>query len=694
MTLTMSLICIVLVCSCKNQDFDWETAHNENQESLFQNLFSSIFGSVDPNQNWDFTKGTKLSATRAGEDYSPTVPTDWYYVEKSTLDWMNDQLKEGKNNTDLGSSFVMILPEAGFKITPIYQGQAGLIWKLFMVVDGDAENPIEVWSKSQDIEYQDGNGCEVCHGEGYTACSNCHGYGKEECETCHGDKVTHSTQLVDCETCNGTGQTTINCTTCNHWWHAGELQCTKCNGSGYTSWYPSMVTCDKCNGTGWMTCTTCNGTTVISSTCATCNGAKKVEKDVQITCTTCNGTGLSDEDCHVCGGDGGKNTCSVCGGSGASSSGTWKNVSERNSQEYLKCTIDATAVRAKSRVWGNEEETPLPAFKEVYFYLQIVGGNYEGNGNSYPGYAEYNRKQSSINNQMRLLTCPRPSNVPESHEVAIIGCEDANLSNSDWDYNDVVFLIEGLPKIPSEVIIEEDEYSVEEKVEKRYMVEDMGYLDHSSTDESLCLTDIDFNDIVVDFTRTCTAKHKLTIENGVVISDVVTRTDPVTSAKIRALGGTWDFALYVGNNKVFQKSDDLSQAKYAYAGKNHPVTLNEEYPFFKKYNASSFNAGTIYNTGYGSDQRGDGGIYDTSNYLASFDVDGWDPENNNIVFVLVDEDLVNWNLADTYGSSTADGKNVYKVSFPDTGACPKIVAFDVTKDWQRERVHVTKDWFK
>ena len=119
----------------------------------------------------------------------------------------------------------------------------------------------------------------------------------------------------------------------------------------------------------------------------------------------------------------------------------------------------------------------------------------------------------------------------------IIGCEDANLVGSDWDMNDVVFLIYGDPKIPQPIEIIDEE--IKEVKSKRYMIEDLG-----STD------DFDFNDIVVDVTQEIV--KKLTTENGELVStEEISRTQKAT---LRHLGGTIPFRLKIGD-KVFDEME-------------------------------------------------------------------------------------------------------------------------------------------
>lgn len=210
-----------------------------------------------------------------------------------------------------------------------------------------------------------------------------------------------------------------------------------------------------------------------------------------------------------------------------SSDENWKNVKDLGVGTQQN-TIDKAAVRAKEYTYDFSDR----AGELMYFYLLITK---EADGGAY---AKKGTKQSSLKNMMLALTdCPRPSNIDEENEVMIIGCEDANLVGSDWDMNDVVFLIYGDPKIPQPIEIIDEE--IKEVKSKRYMIEDLG-----STD------DFDFNDIVVDVTQEIV--KKLTTENGELVStEEISRTQKAT---LRHLGGTIPFRLKIGD-KVFDEME-------------------------------------------------------------------------------------------------------------------------------------------
>jgi hypothetical protein len=144
---------------------------------------------------------------------------------------------------------------------------------------------------------------------------------------------------------------------------------------------------------------------------------------------------------------------------------------------------------------------------------------------------------------------------------------------------------------------------------KRYMVEEPG-----STN------DFDFNDIVFD-----------------VIQDE----DGSQTAIIRAMGGTLDFTLTIGNT-TWQKSVDGSALGYV--------------------------TNTMYNTTSPK----------WNSALAQFKVTGWNPNSNNISVTMV----------------TKESKDaVMTIPFPKTGETPMIIAVKPFVDWQPERTPLPENWW-
>ena len=208
----------------------------------------------------------------------------------------------------------------------------------------------------------------------------------------------------------------------------------------------------------------------------------------------------------------------------------------------------------------------------------------------------------------------------------ILKSDSKNAENTDNDYNDVVLAVVGNPDIPQEKIISNDEYEVKTCRAKRYMIEDLG-----------SVGDFDFNDVVVDVEENVITKHKVTYENGEKKSDeIVNTTTEPTKAVIRAMGGTIDFELIIGETH-WTKS------------------------------GNGFNPGTMYNTQ---------GTIDYDKVLAEFEVAGWSAAANNV-------------------SIKVNGKNgeVYNITFPKAGTAPMIIAVDPTQKWMPEKESVPSTWF-
>ena len=405
-TVMMALVATTMVACSNNQDvFDGGAIEKTAKQSYAEN-FAKKYPNVDMNQNWDFSSkqsdyriasGNKAH-TRAGEGGITTG--SWYEVDNNTLAWMHEQLVEGQDNRKLGNPFYMTVPGNDFTIIPIYQGQAGAMWNLHVVVDGV---DYLVWEKSNseiqkgDIQIKDGD--------------------SDEWHNLHG------------------------------------------GGQSWETWNSLYNT----------------------------DGSDKWLAD--------------------------------------------------GSQNLV------TAVRSIPYTFHD-----FPVGAEMYFYLDVtVSGSGDWDGK----YHEINNvgaHESSLKGQMLALqNVPRPANIADDNEVMIIGCEDADLKDSDWDCNDVVFLVYG-KTVPKPIMIEEGD-EIEEVKTVRYMIEDLG-----STD------DFDFNDIVVDVTEIRTISPTYT--NGVVTA--WNEKGKRQEAVIRHLGGTLPFVLKIGNKEyaaggqdTFQTSPDL-----------------------------------------------------------------------------------------------------------------------------------------
>ncbi len=147
-------------------------------------------------------------------------------------------------------------------------------------------------------------------------------------------------------------------------------------------------------------------------------------------------------------------------------------------------------------------------------------------------------------------------------------------------------------------------------ITKRYFVEDLGSKD-----------DFDFNDIVFDVSQDAAGKQKCII---------------------RAMGGTLDFTLNIGQTS-WTKSEDGVAKGYAVE--------------------------TMYNTK---------ATPEWDKNLAEFNVTGWNPENNNISVSV---------------KSNVSSDVIIKIPFPKTGEVPMIVAVKEFVNWQLERDPLPQNWW-
>ena len=264
----------------------------------------------------------------------------------------------------------------------------------------------------------------------------------------------------------------------------------------------------------------------------------------------------------------------------------------------------------------------------IYCYTKAAGNDAYGKAFPSPagttnGRAIYVDIDEGIRPEIEGVT------LKENAVIKYIGIEDISAGaplTGDNDFNDLVLAVIGNPDVPQEKIIEEDQYEVKTCVPKRYMIEDLG-----------SIGDFDFNDIVVDVEDYTVETHKVTYENGIIKTDeVISTASAPTKAVIRALGGTIDFELQIGDTK-WKKSES-----------DYVVT-------------------TMYNTQ---------GTIDYDKVLAEFEVTGWNASDNNISVTV-----------------TEKSGNVVNIKFPKKGTAPMIIAVDPTQKWMNERQSVPDTWF-
>lgn len=133
------------ITACSNNELFDQAAIEKDIKAAYTENFTKKYPDVKAlmslaqtellNQSWDYScksfnyglpdDGNNKVRTRAGEnDYSFG---DWYYVEKSAIDYMHQELPEGVDNRSKGHPFYMTVASENFTIVHIYQGIASTL---------------------------------------------------------------------------------------------------------------------------------------------------------------------------------------------------------------------------------------------------------------------------------------------------------------------------------------------------------------------------------------------------------------------------------------------------------------------------------------------------------------------------------------------------------------------------------------
>ena len=295
----------------------------------------------------------------------------------------------------------------------------------------------------------------------------------------------------------------------------------------------------------------------------------------------------------------------------------------------------------------------LPQGASMYYYLK--SWNSVSAYNNDADKTHYN-KQTSLNQMMISLNataggCPVPADVPAGYNVTIIGCEDNDKTNSDHDFEDLVFLSYGLP--PS--VDPEEYYSY---ITKRYMLEDLG-----STD------DFDFNDIVVDVTQESKTTITYKLVNGVKTKDtgeyhMKKRIPAVMTAVLLAVST----AACGGSGTAETGSTGQAPSETAAYYTDQIITPSE----FASYDEFSLGEmrivdGSVRAYGYAYDED-----YNLTSFLCSFQPDGsdfrlqeLDTGDNSIDYTAIDAD---GNFYMVLSSYSGQGEEEEDASWADTAA--------------------------
>lgn len=324
----------------------------------------------------------------------------------------------------------------------------------------------------------------------------------------------------------------------------------------------------------------------------------------------------------------------------------WKKGQELEQMETS--TSNWTACGPTDKIADNAYAVRSPQFsfsvpknRNYYFYL-LTWDTYDKFTSNKPHMSAI---PSSLNSHMLSLEgFSKPSFVPEGNEAMIIGCED-KLKSSDNDFEDLVFMMY------SEELPETNFKEIEVRKTKRYLIEDLGSID-----------DFDFNDIVADMSIVW--KEKVTLKydaNGGWVEDESIEHQEIPGSRhqeaiVRALGGTINIRLLVGNTEIWQKEG------------NYPIT-------------------NMLNTGWGGTEINYNAVYAK---ISNKNADGqdlwtWIPDENNISVIVEYPE-----------GGTNNSFGVQIISFQkEEGKVPVIIAVDPTinEGWRSERDPIDPSWW-
>ena len=727
--------------SCRDNDFDWNEHYNQDVEHAYAEFIESVFGEIGPDFSWDLS--TSYGTRAAGDPtYVFNKQASPYTIEKNTtLAWMQAHLPEKSfhkeacswglcvednytvpgqgqnyrnghrhNNRAEGETFTMEVPSTPFTITPIYQGES-LCWNFHVVFldqnTGSTLQDVKLFEKTGINPATGSNLGLLWHEKHHVICNTCASTGKIQYPEDNYSIVSianNNNEILDWYVGGNPGIRA----------NAGCKYYKEQDGNKiylYTVYenkrHYLAINVQQGGSTRLVNVDSRNNASEVNYIddfhkllkigdyfVGNDNGYLKFERTSDNTRIDQLRNDNSWRWDFV-----NWSTCPSCKGAWCESAHSTTNCPGLTTLPKFADAANATDMAAYPVEFIPGENCPVGAI--MIFYLEntcapkTTGNNtpscldhqgHVGNANHWrcsvdPGHG----KLWSTTNMIALkcdkpTTCPVPASATGKSsadmEVVMIGCEDCdvvgstdqNMVNCDWDYNDLVLLVAGenAPKI------------IPTEIKKRYMVEDLGY---GTQAQSINHSDIDFNDIVIDFERTTTINPAF--NRGTLTNLNKTNTDKVI---VRALGGTLDFEMYAGDTKIFQKNQ-------------WTTGLNSSYRVFNTSTISSIDAHIMYNTGgvgkASLDPESIDGNFIQGTYIAEFSItaDKWDPNTNNVKFKIIEPNS-NKPFGDSSMSGDTGNESTF-IYFPDNGTKnPRIIAFDPTQEWQEEREAVSEAWLR
>lgn len=490
----ISMASIVSLTSCQDEDFGYtseQIAYRTNFEKTFKD-----YKNVD---TWDFSTynlnkmglegGPSFgSQTRAGGTTTAPITGRWFNVPEGVASWLDTNLKEQVNNRKNGTlDFVLRMPDDhDILIIPIYQGQAGLVWNLG--IKDEATGFTEtIWEKSHGIQINRGDMI----------------YKDEPVGTATNYKPVSGDFIEKNE---AGGNNTHKCLSLQN--------AIPTDFNPATDWLKVTITnMDITNGSssGVFCVTKADGYNAQSAQTwvQVDNGKGSLSVDIKeegmLAAIFQNNTDFrfawyySDPNFEY-GSDKNDNiNVSIQRYKKEKGEETWQDMKDGNGN-YLTNYDSGHTIGQKIRSQAlRVDHTKFSGYFSLYLDLQNLDDKYNGSNTFREHYAS-RQIQSSTQSMMVALTKInanddftkavlnelKSSFYSETKNIMFLGCEDSDIPSSegvpgsDWDMNDVVFLIVGLSA-------ENVRPSYEEMIRKRYMIEDLGGT-----------FDFDFNDIVID----------------------------------------------------------------------------------------------------------------------------------------------------------------------------------------------------
>lgn len=159
-----SLLLSSVLTSCQDEDFGYTT--QEIRDSVYAKNFEKMYGKISKDQIWDFSTYNlqklgleggpsadfnQSGLTRSADNtYKTTLTNSWIDIQQITNNWLNTYMTEKQSHKDEVMSFSLKADDV-FYILPIYQGQSGMKWNLYLV-DNNGEH--EIWDKSDNLRYK------------------------------------------------------------------------------------------------------------------------------------------------------------------------------------------------------------------------------------------------------------------------------------------------------------------------------------------------------------------------------------------------------------------------------------------------------------------------------------------------------------------------------------------------------------